>query len=76
MITKSHATNAQHGTNFWHATLTNVDGKTPQMVRVTGKCKTWKTRPDEFKLPVARGMYEHGYITHETAEDWKSTEWE
>ena len=35
--------------------------------RANGKCKTWKTRPDEFKLPIKHGLYDYGYITHENA---------
>ena len=76
MITKVDATTATHGTIFYHETVTNADNITPLRVRVTGKCKTWKTRPFEFKLPVARGLYEHGYITHENAGEWNVTEWE
>lgn len=36
-------------------------------VRPSGKCKTWKTRPNEFRLPVKFGLYENGAITHENA---------
>ena len=32
--------------------------------RRNGQVKTWKTRPDDFSLPVKRGLYDHGYITH------------
>jgi hypothetical protein len=31
--------------------------------RVNGKCQTWKTRPEEFKLPIAYGLYDHSYVT-------------
>lgn len=31
-------------------------------VRVSGACKTWKKRPDEFRLPVKYGLYENGAI--------------
>ncbi len=75
-MTRDDALHATHGTIFYHETETNADNLTPMRVRVTGKCKTWKTRPTEFKLPVARGMYERGYITHENASDWKVNEWE
>jgi hypothetical protein len=30
--------------------------------RVNGKCKTWKTRPLDFTLPIKRGLREHGCI--------------
>ena len=31
-------------------------------VRVSGACKTWKTRPNDFRLPVRFGLYENGAI--------------
>ena len=39
----------------------------PANWRANGKCQTWKTRPDEFKLPIKHGLYDYGYITHENA---------
>jgi len=39
----------------------------PIMWRANGKCKTWKTRPTEFKLPIKHGMYSYGYITQDNA---------
>lgn len=38
--------------------------------RASGKCKTWKTRPDHFRLPVKYGIYQSCYITHENAHEW------
>lgn len=35
--------------------------------RANGKCKTWVTRPDEFKLPIKHGLYNYGYLTNENA---------
>ncbi len=75
-MTKRDAVDARHGEIFYHKTLTNADGETPQGFRVTGKCKTWKTRPDEFRLPIKRGLYTSGYITHENADEFKVNEWE
>lgn len=40
----------------------NVDGS-PQRWRVNGKVKTWKTRPNEVKVPLKHGMYKFGYLT-------------
>jgi len=40
----------------------NSDGSCVRW-RVNGKVKTWKTRPNEFKIPVKHGMYDFGYIT-------------
>jgi hypothetical protein len=39
-------------------------------VRASGKCQTWKTRPDEFRLPVKYGIYESSAITHSNAHNW------
>ena len=36
----------------------------PSKCKVNGKVQTWKTRPAEVKVPVKRGLYEYGYITH------------
>lgn len=38
--------------------------------RVSGGCQTWKTRPDEFRLPVKHGLYESGEITERNAADF------
>lgn len=39
-------------------------------VRPSGKCKVWKTRPSDFRLPVKYGMYESAEITQNNAADW------
>ena len=69
-VCKGVATSVRYGEHFHHVTMTNHDG-TPLRVRVTGKCKTWKTRPTHFRLPVKYGLYESGYITHENCNDWR-----
>ena len=66
MITKAQAIAAQH---FAHVTLKGSD-KQPIRCRATGKCQIWKTRPDDFKLPVKFGMYNSFYITPANAADW------
>lgn len=30
--------------------------------RVNGAVKTWKTRPNEFRIPVKHGMYDFDYV--------------
>jgi hypothetical protein len=67
MITKEQA--MTHRGTFWHLTERNRDG-TPLRVRANGQCKTWKTRPAEFKLPVKYGLRECSYITHDNAYEW------
>ena len=68
-VTKAQAVALTYGSILHHAYKRNRDG-TPMRVRVTGKCKTWKTRTDEFKLPVMYGLYESGYVTHENCGEW------
>lgn len=67
-ITKAQAQIVKH---FEHATIKNADG-TPARCRAMGECKTWKTRPDEFKLPVKHGMYQSFYITDTNAHEWNA----
>lgn len=73
MITKEQAVALKHGTILHHNTATQGKGA-PLRCRVNGKCKTWKTRPEEFKLPVKHGLYEHGYIDETNAAGWSVAE--
>jgi len=38
--------------------------------RPNGQCKTWKTRPAEFQLPVKYGLYEYAYLTQDNTGDF------
>lgn len=38
--------------------------------RRNGKTKLWKTRPDEFQVPVKFGMYEYSYLTDTNADQF------
>lgn len=67
MITKQDAMTARH---FEHVTMKNADG-TPLRARANGKCQTWKTRPDEFKLPCKYGLKQCFYIENTNASDWR-----
>ena len=69
MITKSQATSASYRKEYWHTNIKNADG-TPARCRVNGKCKTWKTRPDDFRLPVKYGLKQCFYITPLNASEW------
>ena len=66
MVTKEQLKTA---TRFEHITKKNADG-TPLRCRANGQLKTWKTREEDFKLPVKYGMYEYFYITPDNAHDW------
>ena len=67
MISKAEATITRH---FVHVSLKDSRGN-PVACRASGKCKTWVTRPDEFKLPCKYGMYTSFYITHDNAHEWR-----
>jgi len=69
MITKEIATQLNYRNELHHKTLTNSD-KTPTRCRVNGTCKTWKTRPNDFRLPVKHGLRDCFYITPENADEW------
>lgn len=62
-MTLEQAKTLTYGQHVHHVSVTNADG-TPQRFKVTGKVKTWKTRPSEVRVPIKRGMYEHGYLDH------------
>jgi hypothetical protein len=64
MITKEQAMTARE------FSFTNQRNGKPAKCRRTGKTQTWKTRPNDFKVPVKYGLYESGYITQETAADF------
>lgn len=55
--------------DFYHKT--RVDSRlNPLHVRRTGKTIFWKTRPDNFRIPVKHGLRDHGYIDHANAMYW------
>ena len=64
------AINARHGQIFHHAKAKNADGSALR-VRVNGKCKTWKTRPGEFSIPVKYGLYDYDYINERNCQNWE-----
>jgi len=69
MITKQMAVTCHHSQTFHHVSEKNSDG-TPTRCRVNGACKVWKTRPDDFRLPVKHGLRNCFYITPDNMADW------
>ena len=72
MISKEVAVAAGDGggrVTFYHKTLRNSDGSAVRC-RSNGRCKVWKTRPDEFQLPVKYGLKQCFYITHRNCHEW------
>jgi len=61
MITLEQAKGLQIGQVIYHAIYRNADG-TPQCWRVNGKVKTWKRDSNRIRIPLKRGLYNHGYL--------------
>lgn len=59
MISKEQAESLSHGQYVY---FLDKSGNRALYCRVSGKLKTWKTRPSEWKLPVKYGLYENAYI--------------
>ncbi len=70
MITKRDAETARH---FFHLTARNADG-TAVRCRANGRCKTWKTRPDDYRLPVKYGLRSCFYLTPSNADEWSTAD--
>lgn len=66
MITKEQA---DYYMMFYHSWLKNADG-TAMRCRANGKLKTWKTRPNEWRLPVVHGLKGYFYLTQNNAAEW------
>ncbi len=62
MITKSEALILRHGQELVSSTGTKF--------RVNGKCQTWKTRPEEFRLPLKYGFRGRHEVNHYNAQDF------
>lgn len=64
MITKEQALELNGNSEIYLKGYYNADGS-PCRWRINGKIKTWKTRPNEFKLPLKHGLYDYNYLTDE-----------
>ena len=78
-MTKTQALACHHGTEIHYTgrhdctcTVGPRGGITLDIVRCrpSGRCKTWVTRPEEFRLPVKHGLYESAEITHQNCGDF------
>lgn len=61
--------NQEGVTIFYSTDLKNADG-TPMRARRNGKTKTWKTRSEDFQIPIKHGLYDYGYIDKTTCKYW------
>lgn len=66
MVTRE---DALKSVRFEHIIAKNSDG-TPVRCRANGACKTWKTRPNDFRLPVKYGLKTSFYLTPSNADQW------
>lgn len=71
MITKEQAVTLQPGKILHHTKLKRRRDGLPFRCRVNGKCKTWKTRPDDWRLPVKFGLRTCFYINPSNAFLWE-----
>jgi hypothetical protein len=55
---------------IFHIFLVNKTNGRPQAWRVNGKIHLWKTRPKEIRIPIARGLYQHSYLTQDNLQDF------
>ena len=70
MLTIEDAKRLTPGTTLYHLTAKMADRKTPARARVNGKPQTWKTRPNEVKVPMKHGLRDTFYITESNLSDW------
>jgi len=68
MITKDQALDTRY---FHYAVGLRCDSSGGRVGwRRNGKTQTWKTRPDEFKVPVKWGLHSYSYVTSADAGNW------
>jgi len=73
MISVSQAKNLRPGQLVYLVNSWDSDGK-PSRAKVNGRVQTWKTRPNDFKVPLKRGLYDTGYLTPSNADRFTLTE--
>ena len=69
MITKNDALVLRPGQVLYHYKQKNRDGSAMR-ARVNGRVIVWKTRPNDFKVPMKHGLKHCFYLTPSNAADW------
>ena len=69
IITKEIALTLRHDQPLIHAQIKNKDG-TPTRARVNGRCQTWATRPDQWRLPCKHGLKQCFDLTQDNCAYW------
>lgn len=73
MIWTAQAKALRHGQTIYFIGEYDSNGQASK-ARVTGKVITWKTRPNDYRVPIKRGLYDSGYLTPSNAERFTLTE--
>lgn len=73
MITKNDALVLRPGQVLYHAKQKNRDGSAMR-ARVNGRTIVWKTRPDDYKVPMKHGLKHCFYLTPSNAAEWLKEE--
>ena len=74
LLTSEVAKTLAHGRTLVHAQIRNADG-TPLRARVNGKCQTWASRPNEWRLPCKHGLRQCFDITQDNVAYWAVTQY-
>ena len=72
MVTLAQVKQLHHSQTLYHKDLKNADGSSLR-ARVNGQLKLWKTRPNEFQLPMKHGMRDSFYLNEKNAHEWTLT---
>lgn len=74
MITRTQALKAQHGEEVYSMRRgypVNADGIVePRRATISGRCRTWRSHPDAFRLPIKLGRFRTSEIDHTNQRDW------
>ena len=68
-MTQEQAMHTQHGDILHYGECKIIVGRRGGQTsrieawRVSGQCRTWKTRPTELYLPIKHGLYTNHYVT-------------
>lgn len=74
MITRQQAILLKYGEEIHYGTCRETIGPyggrrvTIERWRIFGKVKLWKTRPNDFSIPIKNGLYNFGKLTHDNCE--------
>ncbi len=72
-ITIDQTKNLQYGQIIYYLGARNRDGSLARF-RVNGKVQTWKTRPNDIRVPLRHGLYEFWALENHNLADFSLTE--